>query len=289
MTSSQAVLSSSPATTFGALLRGDRQKRRLSQLELSFQAGVSQRHLSYLECGRAHPSQPMVLQLARALGLPLQQRNRWLNAAGFASAYSERPLDAESMAPVRDVLKRMLRNHDPLPAVVVDRQWHVLDCNAGMHALFGLLGGLERLQERCDSHSLLHLSLHPEGLRPLIANFDEVATHVLERSAREAAANPDLTGVYESLKSLPDLPETIDREPNEATGFLPVLPTRLQVGEYSLSLLSTLTTFGTAQDITAEQLRIEHFFPADPGSEKTLSTLLHQAADPVSVEGESSS
>jgi transcriptional regulator with XRE-family HTH domain len=273
MTHSQ--LSATPNDNrFGVLLRRHRQQRRLSQLELSFQAGVSQRHLSYLECGRAQPSRPMVLQLALALDLPLQLRNQWLNAAGFASAYSEQPLDAESMAPVREVLTRMLNNHAPFPAVVVDRQWCVVDCNTGMRRMFDLLGGLDALQERCNSRSMLHLSLHPNGLRPLIANFAEVAAHILERSAREAAANPELLPVYEALQALPDLPANSTHEPNHTAELMPVLPTKLQMGPYTVSLLSTLTTFGTAQDITAEQLRIEHFFPADSASEQSLKALL---------------
>lgn len=261
-------------TRFGPLLRSHRQQRRLSQLELSFQAGVSQRHLSYLECGRAQPSRPMVLQLASALDLPLRQRNQWLNAAGFASAFSERPLDAESMAPVREVLTRMLDNHAPFPAVVVDREWCVVDYNVGMRRLFDLLGGLEALQARCKSRSMLHLSLHPNGLRPLIVNFAEVANHILERSAREAAANPELLPVYEALKALPDLPTPSVQAHHTTTDLMPVLPTTLQMGPHTISLLSTLTTFGTAQDITAEQLRIEHFFPLDAASEEILRLLL---------------
>nr|MBV6631322.1 helix-turn-helix transcriptional regulator [Oceanococcus sp. HetDA_MAG_MS8] len=275
MTKPQAIQSSGD-NRFGALLRSYRQQRRLSQLELSFQAGVSQRHLSYLECGRAQPSRPMVLQLAQALDLALQQRNQWLNAAGFANAYTELPLDADTMTPVREVLKRMLDNHAPFPAVVVDRYWCVVDYNAGMQALFMLLGGLEALEQRCQSRSILHWSLHPEGMRPLIANFEEVAVHLLERSAREAAANPELRTSYDALKALPDLPDTTSGAHAETAELMPVLPTKLQMGPHTISLLSTLTTFGTAQDITAEQLRIEHFFPADHNSEQILKTILGQ-------------
>jgi hypothetical protein len=215
----------------------------------------------------------MVVQLASALDLPLETRNRMLAAAGFAGLYPRRRLDTESMAPVRVALERMLSVHEPFPAMVVDRAWNVVMANRGLPKLFGLLGGLEPMAARVGGHNLLRMTLHPEGLRPYILNFDEVAAHLLTRSAHEALDHPALDQILREVLRYPGLPGR-GRNVDFSAPLLPVLPTRFGIGGVELSLFTTLTSFGTPQDLTADELRLEHLFPADAASEALLRQLL---------------
>lgn len=258
---------------FGRMLRECRRTRRLSQLDLALNAEVSQRHLSFLESGRARPSRDMVLLLAQAMDLPLDSRNRLLNAAGFAQLYPRRALDASAMAPVRSALERMLAMHEPFPAVVVDRAWNLVMSNRAAPKLFELLGGLAPMAERVGGANLLRMTLHPEGLRPYIANFEEMAVPLLARTAREAAEHPALDSLLQEVLRYPGLPAR-SRTVDWAAPMLPVLPTRFVVGGVELSLISTLTSFGTPLDETADELRIENLFPADEASEALLRQLL---------------
>lgn len=261
------------AEAFGRMLRECRRTRRLSQLELALDAEVSQRHLSFLESGRARPSRDMVLLLAQTLDLPLDTRNRLLNAAGFAQLYPRRPLDATAMTPVRMALERMLAAHEPFPAVVVDRAWNLVMSNRATPKLFALLGGLEAMAARVGGTNLLRLTLHPQGLRPFIANFDEIAVPLLARTAREAAEHPALDALLQEVLRYPGLPAR-GRVVDWATPMLPVLPTRFVLGGVELSLISTLTCFGTPMDETTDELRIENLFPADAASEALMRRLL---------------
>lgn len=265
-----AVLASA---AFGRLLRECRRTRRLSQLDLALNAEVSQRHLSFLESGRARPSRDMVVLLAQAMDLPLDTRNRLLNAAGFAQLYPRRPLDAGAMLPVRMALERMLAAHEPFPAVVVDRAWNLVMSNRAAPRLFDLLGGLEPMSARVGGANLLRLTLHPEGLRPFIANFEEMAVPLLARTAREAAEHPALDALLQEVLRYPGLPAR-SRVVDWAAPMLPVLPTRFVVGGIELSMISTLTSFGTPLDETADELRIENLFPADEASEALMRRLL---------------
>ncbi|MGQ0619750.1 MAG: helix-turn-helix domain-containing protein [Panacagrimonas sp.] len=261
------------SAAFGRLLRECRRTRRLSQLDLALNAEVSQRHLSFLESGRARPSRDMVVLLAQALDLPLDTRNRLLNAAGFAQLYPRRSLDAGAMLPVRMALERMLAAHEPFPAVVVDRAWNLVMSNRAAPKLFALLGGLEAMSARVGGTNLLRLTLHPQGLRPFIANFEEMAVPLLARTAREAADHPALDALLQEVLRYPGLPAR-SRVVDWAAPMLPVLPTRFVVGGVELSLISTLTSFGTPLDETADELRIENLFPADEASEGLLRRLL---------------
>ncbi|MGQ0698082.1 MAG: helix-turn-helix domain-containing protein [Panacagrimonas sp.] len=258
---------------FGRMLRDYRRGRRLSQLDLALNAEVSQRHLSFLESGRARPSREMVVQLAHALDLPLETRNRLLTAAGFASLYPRRRLDAEAMAPVRMALERMLAVHEPFPAMVVDRAWNLVMANRALPKMFALLGGMEAMAARVGGSNLLRVSLHPEGLRPYIANFEEFAVHLLARSAHEALEHPALDELLKEVLRYPGLPGR-GRSVDISTPMLPVLPMRVALGGVELSLFTTLTTFGTPLDVTADELRIESLFPADADSEALMRRLL---------------
>ena len=260
---------------FPHLLRNVRQGRRLSQLDLALQAEVSQRHLSFLESGRAQPSREMVLQLAEALDLPLRERNRLLLSAGFAGVYPQRPLQATDMAPVRQALELMLDHHEPYPAVVVDRAWNLFMANGAIQRVFGLLGDLDETWRRVCAdgpRNLLKLTFHPQGLRPYIANFAEIGPPLLARTAREALEHPEIQAVLDEVLGYSGIsPRWRTQELHPLP--LPVLPTEFRAGAASLRMFTMLSTFGTPQDVTADDLRVETFFPADAQSEALLRAL----------------
>src|SRR3954452_15033567 len=172
----------------GPLLRDWRARRRLSQMELALDAEVSARHLSFVETGRSKPSRELLLQLADHLEVPLRERNALLLAAGYAPAYAERALGDEAMAPVREALERLLKSHEPFPAVAVDRQWELVGANAPAQALL-TDGTAPELPE--PPATPLRVTLHPEGLAPRIAILAEYSPPLLQLVAREAAANGD--------------------------------------------------------------------------------------------------
>jgi transcriptional regulator with XRE-family HTH domain len=239
----------------GSLLREWRQRRRLSQLDLSCEAEVSTRHLSFLETGRAKPSREMVLHLAEQLDVPLRARNEMLLAAGFAPAYGERTLQDPQMTSVREAVALVLDRYQPHPALAVDRGWNLVAANASIDLLTaGVVA--ELLQPPVN---VLRLSLHPDGMAPRIGNLAQWRAHVLHRLAREAhlTADPGLSALHAELSALPG---GIDPTPPDAIA----VPLRIQHGDAQLTFLSTVTVFGTAVDITAAELSIEAFLPADP-------------------------
>ena len=263
--------------TFGQLLRRSRGARRLSQLQLAGEADVSQRHLSFLESGRALPSREMVLQLSRALDLPLRERNRLLVSAGFAGIYPNRRLETPDMQPVRAALELLLAHHEPYPAIVVDRAWNLFMANATLPKVFGVLGDLDAMWQRvCGAgpRNALQLTFHPEGLAPFIRNFEEVAASLLARTAREALEHPHVQQVLDEVLRYPSIPPRWrSADVHLQAHPLPVLPTEFVANGVSLKLFSMLTTFGTPQDLTTDELRVESFFPADAASETLLREL----------------
>ncbi|SDN71213.1 helix-turn-helix domain-containing protein [Geodermatophilus sp. DSM 45219] len=245
----------------GDLLRTWRQRRRLSQLDLSTEAGVSARHLSFVETGRARPSREMVLHLAEQLEVPLRERNELLLAAGFAPVYGRRGLDAPDMAAVRTAVDLVLTAHEPFPVAVVDRSWELV---AGNRGLALLTAGVDPdLLE--PPVNVLRLGLHPRGLARRVLNLPQWRTHLLTRLAREAhlTADPGLAALHRELAALPG--GTDRRLPDGIA-----VPLRLRHGDGVLSLLSTVTTFGTAVDLTAAELSIEAFLPADAATAEAL-------------------
>ena len=245
-------------TGVGPLLREWRLRRRLSQLDLALEADVSARHLSFIETGRARPSAEMVVHLAEQLDVPLRDRNQLLLAAGFAPAYGQRGLDEPEMGPVRDAIERVLEGHDPYPAVVVDRHWGMV---AGNRAIGLLTSGVaEHLLEA--PVNVLRLGLHPEGLAPRIVNLAEWRAHLLDRLGRQAvvSGDPALAALHEELAAYPGAERGVAHD--LAAGEVAV-PLRLRHDGRELSFISTITTFGTAVDVTLSELSIEAFFPAD--------------------------
>jgi len=242
------------APPLGTLLRTWRQRRRLSQLDLSNEAGVSARHLSFLETGRARPSREMVLHLAERLEVPLRARNELLVAAGFAPLYGERPLSSPAMAAVRSGLELVLAAYEPFPAVVVDRGWNLVAGNRGVPLL---TDGVDPELLRPPAN-VLRLSLHPRGMAPRIRNLAQWRAHVLHRLAREArlSGDPALAALHGELVALPG-----GSDPRPPDGI--AVPLRIRAGDDELAFLSTVTTFGTAVDVTAAELSLEAFLPAD--------------------------
>ncbi|AFM17625.1 putative transcriptional regulator [Mycolicibacterium chubuense NBB4] len=251
-----------PTASFGTMLRDWRRRRRLSQLDLALAAGVSARHVSFIETGRSAPSKAMVLRLGSVLDVPPRDQNRLLVAAGLAPAFAERSLDAPDMAAVRAGVHRVLDAYDPYPCVVVDRGWWILHANPGAAVL--LDGVAAHLLRRPNA---LRIALHPEGLAPRIRNLAQWRGHLLERLRREVASS--------GSAELADLLAEIECYPG-GSAHLPDLggvavPLELQTADgRELRFLSMVTTFGTALDITAAELSIEAFLPADDATAAAL-------------------
>ncbi|MCP2258182.1 helix-turn-helix protein [Streptoalloteichus tenebrarius] len=244
----------------GELIREWRQRRRLSQLELSLQAEISTRHLSFLETGRSRPTSEMILRITERLDVPLRERNRMLLAGGHAPVYPERGMEAPEMDAVRAALRQVLGGHEPYPAVVVDQGWTMIDANAGL-ALFTEGVAPELLAPPVN---VMRLSLHPDGVAPRIANLGEWRAHLLGRLRRQIAVTGDarLSALYEELRSYPcDQPEPEMELPGPGEV---VVPLHFRHGGQELVFLSITAVFGTPLDVTVSELAIESFFPANP-------------------------
>ena len=253
---------------FGPLLRQWRTRRRLSQLELALEAGVSTRHLSFIETGRAQPSREMVLLLARALDVPLRDRNDLLTTAGYAPIYRASSLDAPALAQVRRALDFILRQQEPYPALVLDRHWNVLQVNEGsarVQAAFLDPAASAALGQP----NAMRLMFHPSGFRPFIVNWEATAASLIQWLHRDAAggrADAETHRLLEELLAYPDVPRQWRRLDLDASPA-PFLPIELAKGDLRLRYFTTLTTLGTPHDITLQELRIESFFPADEATE----------------------
>lgn len=257
---------SARASGFPRLLKDWRRKRRLSQLDLALTSGVSQRHVSFLESGRANPSRGMILQLSETLDVPLRERNAWLAAAGFAPLFRTRALDDPLMGQVMNAVRMMLASHEPFPALALDRAWNIRLTNAAFERMTAFLG--EDIWRRVggDERNLMRLFFHPEGIRPLVANWAAVGPLLWRRAQREAETlgGAEMRAVLDELAPLQDT-DTLWAAPDG--GLLPVIPFEIETAGLRISLFAVIATFGTAQDVTADELRIESLFPADPATE----------------------
>jgi transcriptional regulator with XRE-family HTH domain len=262
---------------FGELLRRWRETRRMSQLELGLEAGVSARHLSFIETGRAGPSREMVVVLSGVLDIPLRERNVLLHAAGYAPVYRETSLDDPQMAQVRQALQMILRQMEPFGAIAFDRQWDILMANAAFLRFNSLLfsesdSTIAPLTVTTEPrHNLLHLLFDPAGWRPHIVNWETVAKAVLERVHREIIwdRDPAMRALLDAVLGYPDVPARWSEPDFEAPQDL-IIPVEMRVGERTLRLFSTITTLGSPQDITLRELRIESFHPVDETSEQII-------------------
>ncbi len=264
MMSNQAVPAPQP-DLFGPMLRAWRRRRGTSQLALALQSGVSQRHVSFLESGRARPSREMVVQLSSALDVPLRQRNAMLLAAGFAPVYRESNLAAPELTPVRQAIDRMLKQQEPYPAVVIDRLWNLLEANeAAVAFTLFLHEGPPPAPPPGKSPNLLRSLLDPNGLRPKLANWEEVARYLVSTTYAEILADG---GEPKALAFIEEVMARFEERPP------PVLTLDYIVGGKSLSVFTTIATLGTPQDITLQEVRIECFFPADERSDALFKSL----------------
>jgi len=250
-----------PANELGALLRHWRDLRGKSQFDLSLDAGVSQRHISFVESGRSVPGRQTLLQLAVGLDIPLRERNTLLLAAGYAPIYADGPWDAPEMRSITAALNRMLRQHEPFPAMVMDRYWNVLLTNEAAPRFFG---SFIDLAARPQPRNLLHLMFDPAAMRPFIANWDDVAGGLLERVRREAVGRVADEKTRELLAALLAYPGTkVGRRAAKAEDSMPVVPVSFIKGDQVLNYFSMVTTVGTPQTIAAQELRVECMFPVD--------------------------
>ena len=252
----------------GPLLREWRKRRRCTQLDLALDAGISARHLSFVETGRSTPSAEMVLLLAERLEVPFRERNQLLLAAGYAPAFPERSLEDPELAPVREALDLILAEHEPYPALVVDRRWNIVAANSATVALAEWLD--PALLEPPNNMRRVALELVPR-----IANLGEVRAYFVERLQRQIAitGDDDLAALVEELAGYP-VPEHEHDPASEAAARGILMPLRLRgPGGGVLSLFGTVATFGTAFEVTTSELSIESFFPADAVTAETLRNL----------------
>jgi transcriptional regulator with XRE-family HTH domain len=259
----------------GAHLREWRNRRRMSQLDLSLDAEISTRHLSFVETGRSQPSRGMVLALAERLAIPLRDRNVILVAAGFAPVFPERSLDDPDLQAARRAVDLVLKGHEPFPALAVDRRWTLVSAN---DAVTPLLAGVDPVL-LAPPVNVLRLSLHPGGLAPRILNLGEWRAHLIARLRHQVDVSADaaLLGLLEELRSYP-MPKGVDGRASHRPDYGGVVvPLRLRTDSGELSLLSTTTVFGTAIDVTLSELAIEAFYPADPAT----AGALRRMADPA--------
>lgn len=255
---------------FGAALRYWRHRRGLSQLRLALDAAVSQRHLSFLESGRAQPGRELVLRLGIVLDIPLRQRNEMLLAAGFAPAYRERSLQDPELDAVKRALDFMLAQQAPFPALVVDRLWNLVMFNEPAARMMRFFLGLapDAPIPRDGSVNVLGLTLAPDGLRPWLANWEAVGADLLQWVQREALGDgpgSEAARLLDELSALPGV-AALAQAPDLERLALPFLPLVLRKDGVELALFTTITTLGTPHDVTVHELRLESFFPADQAS-----------------------
>jgi transcriptional regulator with XRE-family HTH domain len=264
------------ADMFGPMLRTWRRRRGASQLALALQSGVSQRHVSFLESGRARPSREMVVQLSTALDVPLRQRNAMLLAAGFAPAYRETNLAAPELLPVRKAIDHMLKQQEPYPAVVIDRLWNLIQANEAATAFtVFLFEGPPPAPPPGKPPNLLRWLLDPKALRAKVSNWEEVARYLVSTTYAEILADggePKALAFIEEIMAYPDVPASFRKLRFEERPT-PVLTVDYLVGGKALSVFTTIATLGTPQDITLQEVRIECFFPADDRSDALFKSL----------------
>ena len=259
-----------PINPVGDLLRGWRNRRAMSQADLTFEAGISIKHLSYVETGKAAGSRDILLQLASALGLSLRDRNALLEAGGFARQYGERDLSAPEVADAKRAIDLLLRRHEPFPAIVTDRRWNVMQANRAATRLMTMLLGSERMTRPLNH---MRMFLAPDELRPFVVDWPDVAAALMARARHEAMAAPLDLALQSTWRELLKLPDVAAPQLNESDAPGPLCEVRLKKGDLSIGLIGAVLTLGTPQDVTLQELRVEMFMPADAASEATLAAM----------------
>lgn len=263
---------------FGPQLRSWRLARHLSQEALAARAEISSRHLNFVENGRSNPSRELVLALADALDIPLRDRNSLLTLAGFAAVYRASALDAAELRHLRHAVDYMIRHQEPFGAFVLDGRWDIVGLNGGAQNLIAQFPPRSAAGVAA-SRNILLASLHPDALRPYIVNWEEVAAQLVARLHREIAALPSEENrrLLATVLATPGVPATW-RIPTPGQNAEPFATVHLRSPTIELSLFTMVTTIGTPIDVTAEELRIETYYPADEASERKMRELAEQAA-----------
>lgn len=256
-------------SAFSNMLRRWRKLKKMSQLDLSLESGISQRHISFLESGRSRPGRDVILQLANTLNMSLRDTNQFLKSAGFAPVFSERSLDDEAMVSINNALNMTLTHHEPFPALVVDRNWDLYMTNAATNKLLSLTGTPAPELMENGKLNIYRLTFSNKGFRPFISNWQEIANPLLLRLQREVNDDPEnsfLSRLFDEMQSLAGHNEY---SANDISATIaPVLSLQLSFGEHQLKLFSMVSSFGTALDITAAELKVETFFAADEATRR---------------------
>jgi transcriptional regulator with XRE-family HTH domain len=256
----------------GDLLKRWRGVRGRSQLDISVDTGISQRQISFIESGRSVPTRATLVGIAQALEIPLRERNALLLAAGYAPLYSEAPWDSDEMKSVSKALERMIAQHEPYPAIVMDRYWNVLQTNDAAPRFFNCFIDMS---ERSAPRNMLHLMFDPKGMRPFIANWEALAKALIQRVHREAVGHiPDqkTKDLVTELLAYPDVRS--DWTASEMRSALPMIPMSFVKDGAIMNYFSLVTTVGTPQTIAAQELRVECMYPADDVTEVSHAKLL---------------
>ncbi|MEM7725727.1 MAG: helix-turn-helix domain-containing protein [Cyanobacteria bacterium P01_A01_bin.45] len=267
--------------SFSTLLKFWRKKRNFSQLDLALISNVSQRHISFLESGRAKPSQEMILQLSTVLDIPLRERNIMLSSVGFTPIYSQRDLSSPVLEPVRRAIDFILQQQEPFPALVIDRYWNLFESNYACQILLKWLINPDDLQANfCidGKINMMRLMFHPQGLKPFVSNWEEVTALLIKRVYREVIVdthNQDSANLFRELQTYVDVSHTYLQN-NSQNWQVPLLTVNFLKNGLNLNFFSTITTLGTPCDITLQELRIESFFPADTATEENFKKIFHQ-------------
>lgn len=254
--------------TFGEQLRFWRKGRHLSQLDLALEANVSSKHISFIETGRAKPSKEMVLNLCEVLNLPFRNRNELMTLAGFAEHYVRTPLSDTERVEVARILEFIVARHEPFPAIVVDWNWNVVIRNKGFEKLIGLITAEHKQFILHDN--IAHWLMHPNGLRLVMSNWQEVASTTLQRLSIEDQHAPKRHDeLIQSLSQYPDV-ATLLEDKTHIVSTEPFIYVDFVINGTALRFLTTLTSFGTPLDITASELLMEHYYPANAQTELFL-------------------
>ena len=268
----------------GSLLRYWRDMRGVSQLDLSLEAGFSQRQISFIESGRSVPGRDTLLTLAQTLDVPLRERNALLLAAGYAPIYSEAPWNAQEMSSVVRALERVVRQHEPFPALVMDRDWNVLMSNDAAPRFFNCFIDMAA---REGPRNMLHLIFDPRAMRPFVADWEEVARSLLQRVYRESVGHvvgANTKRLLDELLAYPDVPRDWKTHYGSSTSqaTMPMIPLSFVSDGEVLRYFSMVTTVGTPQNVAAQELRVECMFPADEATEARHHQLLaaHASGQP---------
>ncbi|WP_169569803.1 helix-turn-helix domain-containing protein [Sneathiella limimaris] len=261
------------SSDFGSLLKKWRKVKGFSQLDLAMAADSSARHISFIETGRSQPSREMVLRLAVAMEVPLRDRNRLLNEAGYRSAYTERPLEGKGLEQIKRALSFILDKQEPYPALVMNRCFDILMINHTGAKFVSALG--LQLGGQNGPPNILRMSLHPDGFRNVVKDWEQSAGHMIHRAYRQLRGqdeNDRLAILLKEVLAYPGVPESFQVE-DPTKDALPVLPIEFMLNGLNLSWITTVASFGTPQDVTAEEVMVECMFPSDEQTDRFAKAL----------------